>query len=86
MESRIAIIGSNGCGKSTLIKTILGEIPAHSGEMMVNGNTRFALFAQHHMDQIDPNQTPVECMRAKYPDTPIQECRDYLGTLLLPLK
>eukprot|EP00048_Salpingoeca_helianthica_P009515 m.136397 g.136397 ORF g.136397 m.136397 type:complete len:732 (+) comp14888_c2_seq1:80-2275(+) len=79
MGSRIGIIGSNGCGKSTLIKALLGDLQPKSGSLFVNGGARFALFAQHHMDQIDLHQTPVECLREKFPGTPIQECRDFLG-------
>jgi ATP-binding cassette subfamily F protein 3 len=60
---RIALIGENGTGKSTLIKTIVGQVPPWRGEVRLGANVRVGYFAQEQ-DTLDPNSTPVESLRA----------------------
>ncbi len=60
---RIALIGENGTGKSTLIKTIVGSLPPLAGEIRLGANVRVGYFAQEQ-DTLDPNLTPVESLRA----------------------
>ena len=60
---RIALIGENGTGKSTLIKTIIGSLPPLAGDIRLGANVRVGYFAQEQ-DTLDPNSTPVESLRA----------------------
>lgn len=56
---KIAIMGPNGCGKSSLIKTILQEIPATKGSIKQGTQTQVVYFDQHR-DQLDLNATAVD--------------------------
>jgi ATP-binding cassette, subfamily F, member 3 len=60
---RIALIGENGTGKSTLVKTIVGQLPPLAGEVHLGANVRVGYFAQEQ-DVLDPNSTPVASLRA----------------------
>jgi ATP-binding cassette subfamily F protein 3 len=60
---RIALIGENGTGKSTLIKTIVGLLSPLAGDIRLGANVRVGYFAQEQ-DTLDPNSTPVESLRA----------------------
>jgi ATP-binding cassette subfamily F protein 3 len=60
---RIALIGENGTGKSTLVKTIVGQVPPLRGEVRLGANVRVGYFAQEQ-DILDPNSTPLESLRA----------------------
>jgi ATP-binding cassette subfamily F protein 3 len=60
---RIAVIGENGTGKSTLIKTIVGQLRPLSGDVRLGANVRVGYFAQEQ-DILDPDSTPVDSLRA----------------------
>jgi len=78
-ESRIALVGSNGTGKSTLIKLLSKELRPSSGYIIVNGGLNFAKFTQHHIDQMDLNMTPLEHLQYSFPGRTSLECRTMLG-------
>ncbi|MDB5563414.1 MAG: family ATP-binding cassette protein [Hyphomicrobiales bacterium] len=59
-EDRIALIGVNGNGKSTFAKLLAGDIPVMGGEMRKGKKLEIAHFAQHQMDKLKPDQTPLE--------------------------
>jgi ATP-binding cassette subfamily F protein 3 len=61
-SERIALIGENGTGKSTLIKTIVGQMPPLAGEVRLGVNVRVGYFAQEQ-DTLDPNSNPVESLQ-----------------------
>ncbi|MCB9460546.1 MAG: ABC-F family ATP-binding cassette domain-containing protein [Anaerolineaceae bacterium] len=63
-EDRIAIIGPNGGGKSTLVKTILGEIPPLGGIVRLGGNVKAGYLAQEQ-DILDPNDTPLTTLQSQ---------------------
>lgn len=63
-EDRIAIIGPNGGGKSTLVKTILGEIPSLGGIVRLGGNVKVGYLAQEQ-DILDPNDTPLTTLQSQ---------------------
>ena len=63
---RIALIGENGTGKSTLIKTIVGQLQPLAGEVRLGVNVRVGYFAQEQ-DVLDPNSTPLESLQASVP-------------------
>ena len=59
---RIALIGENGTGKSTLVKTIIGQVSPLAGDIRLGANVRVGYFAQEQ-DVLDPNSTPVDTLR-----------------------
>lgn len=79
----VAIVGANGRGKTTLLRTIVGELPLLRGERALGHEVRFAYFAQHVSEQLDPGHTVLEALyRAKDPSITEQEARDLAGSLL----
>ncbi|MBK8561744.1 ribosomal protection-like ABC-F family protein [Candidatus Amarobacter glycogenicus] len=63
---RIGIVGPNGAGKSVLLKLILGQLPADSGEVWVGPSVRTGYYAQEH-ETLNMRQTPVEAIREVKP-------------------
>ena len=76
---RYGILGVNGAGKSTLVKGIVGDLAPMSGELRRGQGLEIGYFAQHQLDQLRPDETPLEHMRRLAPDVREQELRDYLG-------
>ncbi|MBD0427900.1 ABC-F family ATP-binding cassette domain-containing protein [Aquisalinus flavus] len=74
-DDRIAILGSNGQGKSTLVKAISGRLPALSGNVYRSKKLRIAYFAQHQIDELKPKQSPYDHVRALMPDGTEAEVR-----------
>lgn len=77
---RIGILGVNGAGKSTLVKAIVGELTPMSGELRRGQGLEIGYFAQHQLDQLRMDETPLEHLRHLAPDAREQELRDFLGT------
>lgn len=77
---RIGILGVNGAGKSTLVKAIVGTLPIMAGELRRGQGLEAGYFAQHQIDQLRMDESPLEHMRRLAPDVREQELRDYLGT------
>jgi ATP-binding cassette subfamily F protein 3 len=61
-EDRIALVGVNGNGKSTFAKLLAGDIQATAGTMRIGKKLEIAHFAQHQMDKLKPEWTPLEHM------------------------
>ncbi|MDB5507183.1 MAG: glycosyl transferase family 1 [Devosia sp.] len=59
-EDRIALIGVNGNGKSTFAKLLAGDLQPMQGEMRKSRGLDIAYFAQHQMDKLKPDWTPLE--------------------------
>jgi len=66
-QSRIAILGKNGCGKSTLIKLLLGKLKPRSGAVTRNRGAKIEYIAQHHLDELDGDSRPLQFAMQKYP-------------------
>ena len=77
---RIGILGVNGAGKSTLVKAIVGELTPMSGELRRGQGLEIGYFAQHQLEQLRMDETPLEHLRHLAPDAREQELRDFLGT------
>ncbi len=77
--SRIGILGANGAGKSTLIKTLCGELPLQSGERLPARGLAIGYFAQHQLDMLDLNASPLLHLSRIAPTTREQILRNYLG-------
>jgi len=62
IDDRIALLGANGNGKSTMMKLIAGKLGAMNGEIVRSGKLRIGYFSQHQTDELDVNSTPYEEM------------------------
>lgn len=78
-QQRVGLLGHNGAGKSTLIKALAGSLPAQSGELWHNPKLRIGYFAQHQMDQVASDDTPLSLLQRDNPDDSEQKLRDFLG-------
>ena len=76
---RIALLGPNGAGKSTLIKLLAGELPPLSGTLTRAQGLRIGYFAQHQMDHLRPDDSPLAHLMRLDRERPEQQLRDYLG-------
>lgn len=76
---RIGVLGVNGAGKSTLIKTIVGVLPKLGGDLRRGQGLSIGYFAQHQLDALRMDETPLEHMRRLAPDEREQTLRDHLG-------
>ncbi|GAA3013164.1 ABC-F family ATP-binding cassette domain-containing protein [Tetragenococcus solitarius] len=75
---KVVLKGFNGIGKSTLLKTLLGKIPALSGEFYYPANTKIDYFEQELTWQ-SPLQTPLQYLEEKFPSTSYKELRRQLS-------
>lgn len=82
--ARIALLGHNGAGKSTVIKLLAGELPALSGERVEAKDLRMGYFAQHQLEQLKERESPLQHLRSMGGLAAVkateQELRDFLGT------
>jgi len=78
-KDRIALVGPNGAGKSTLIKLLAGETKTSTGKIINAKNLKIGYFAQHQLEQLDPDATPLTQFSRNYPRTIPQEIRNFLG-------
>ena len=83
MESRVAIVGQNGTGKSTLLNLITGELQPCAGTVSRHVGLKLAKYSQHSADQLPYDLSPIEHFQKlysmKFPDKDIQAWRAQLG-------
>ena len=81
--SRIALLGRNGAGKSTLMKLLAGELTALGGKRTEARDLRIGYFAQHQLEQLNVDETPLGHLRRHGGDSAKraseQELRNFLG-------
>jgi ATP-binding cassette subfamily F protein 2 len=68
MDTRVAIVGPNGVGKSTLLKLLVGELQPTRGTISKHSHLRLSYYNQHSEDQLDMAATPIEFMMKRFAD------------------
>jgi ATP-binding cassette subfamily F protein 3 len=76
---RIGLLGPNGAGKSTLVKLLAGQLTPFAGRRHEGRGLAIGYFAQHQLEQLRPNESPLQHLARVEPDTREQVLRDYLG-------
>jgi len=76
---RIGLLGVNGAGKSTLVKALASGSTLLAGERLLSKDTKIGYFAQHQLDLLNPEQSPVDHLRLYAPGERESELRNYLG-------
>lgn len=79
---KAALVGPNGVGKSTLMKLITGELEAQEGKLSLGYNLSIGYFAQHHLEQLDGQNTVLDEIWNAAPFLPRNEVRSMLGRFL----
>jgi ATP-binding cassette subfamily F protein 1 len=91
MDSRVTLVGLNGCGKSTLIKLIKGELKPTNGEIFIQHGIKISYYNQHFDQQLPFDKTPIEFLQDFAPSTELigkninkyEIVRNYLGKIKL---
>src|SRR6266513_2127318 len=83
-EQRIGLLGVNGAGKSTLIKTIAGALAPLQGSAIYGKGLAIGYFAQHQVEMLRDDESPLAHLARLAPDTREQELRNYLGSFNFP--
>ncbi|MFA7351277.1 MAG: ATP-binding cassette domain-containing protein [Methylotenera sp.] len=76
---RIGLLGRNGAGKTTLIKLLAHELAPLSGKRVEGKDLNIGYFAQHQLEQLRPDESPLQHMMKLDPQTREQEHLNYLG-------
>jgi ATP-binding cassette subfamily F protein 3 len=74
-DDRIALLGANGNGKSTFAKLLAGRLKQETGRMTVAPGLKVAIFAQHQLDDLRPEENAYEHVRRLMPDAPESKVR-----------
>ncbi|GGE00473.1 ATP-binding cassette, subfamily F, member 3 [Gemmobacter megaterium] len=67
-DDRIALLGRNGEGKSTLSKLLAGKLPTMAGQITRSSKLRIGYFAQHQVDELHLDETPLNHIQRQRPD------------------
>ncbi len=76
---RVGLLGKNGAGKSTLIKALAAELQPLAGKRVEGKDLNIGYFAQHQLEQLRANESPLQHMMRLDPTTREQEHLNYLG-------
>ncbi|WP_020409958.1 ATP-binding cassette domain-containing protein [Hahella ganghwensis] len=81
---RIGILGANGEGKSTLVKTLAGQLQLMGGDRTGGEHLRVGYFAQHQLEALDVTATPMQMLQKQRAAASEQEIRNFLGGFGFP--
>ena len=76
---RIAVLGRNGEGKSTLLKSLAGSLTLLQGDRTAGQHLKIGYFAQHQLQALDLQASPLLQLQRLSPRASVQECRNFLG-------
>ncbi len=79
MDDRVALLGRNGNGKTTLARLLAGELQSAAGKLHRTSKLRVGHFAQHQIDALDPEATAYQHMARRFPDLPEAQVRARIG-------
>ncbi|NGN40774.1 ABC-F family ATP-binding cassette domain-containing protein [Mesorhizobium sp. CGMCC 1.15528] len=74
-DDRIALLGANGNGKSTFAKLLAGRLKQEKGSMTIAPGLKVAIFAQHQLDDLRPEENAYEHVRRMMPEAPESKVR-----------
>lgn len=80
-DDRIALLGSNGNGKSTLVKLLAGKLPQFSGKVIRAAGLSVGYFAQHQTDELDLEGSSYDHLRRLMLDAPETKVRARVGAI-----
>ena len=80
-DDRIALLGANGNGKSTLVKLFAGKLAPFSGKIVRADKLSVGYFAQHQTDELDLAGSPYDHVRRLMPDAPESKVRARVGAI-----
>ena len=80
-DDRIALLGSNGNGKSTIVKLLANRLPPFSGSITRAEKISIAYFAQHQLDELNEDGSPYDHVRKLMPDAPETRVRARTGAI-----
>src|SRR3569832_880085 len=78
-EDRVALLGKNGNGKSTMAKLLAGKLQAKSGEFTPARKLVIGYFAQHQAEELDTTVTPILTLQRLRPKLAVEQVRGQLG-------
>ena len=78
--SRIGLLGRNGAGKSTLVKLLSNQLQPKSGKIEINTNAKIGYFAQHQLEFLHLDESPMQHLMRLAPDDKELPLRNFLGS------
>src|SRR5262249_20253233 len=79
---RVALVGPNGAGESTLLETLAGVLPVERGERILGSHVEVHYYAQHQLDALVPTRTVLEELTETSPESAVGRLRTILGSFL----
>jgi ATP-binding cassette, subfamily F, member 3 len=78
-DDRVALVGRNGNGKTTLARLLAGQLRPEAGAIVASGKLRVGYFAQHQIEELVPDETPIQHMQSLLPSASPGAVRGQLG-------